>query len=143
MNATTENNWLRASLLMVVLAHLAVALWHGATHLHIPVPLTTLQSAFVGVVIVLLPLVGAGLLWTSWKWWAALLIAASMLGSLLFGLVNHYVLDSPDHVLAVPEHQSRPAFVLTAALLVVTETMGAVLGTIATIKWRREQPRWK
>jgi len=40
-----------------------------------------------------------------------------MLASLLFGVINHFALDSPDYVLAVPEHEWRHSFVLTAALV--------------------------
>lgn len=136
MNATTNDNWLRASLAVIVIVHCVVALWHGVAHLSIPVPLTGAQMAFVGVVIVALPLIGAGMLWTDRKTTAAWLIALSMLGSLIFGLANHFMLESPDYVMEVPAHAWRYTFVLSAALLAVTESIGAVLGGVAIRAWR-------
>lgn len=120
-----------------VVAHAAVAGWHGAAHTFVPVPLTPMQQAFVGVVIMLLPLVGAGLLWTRWRVAAAALITVTMLASLLFGIINHFVLDSPDHVLSVPHHDWQHGFVLSAALVAVSEAVGAVLAAFALWSWRR------
>jgi len=125
------NSLLRKSLAAIVILHFGVVLWHGAAHTQIPVPLTPVQNAFVGFVIVLLPLVGAVLLWTGRPRAGAWLITLSMLGSLLFGLINHFVLASPDYVLAIPADAWRHSFVLSAVLLAVTEGMGAVLGAIA------------
>jgi len=127
---------LRAGLTAIVLLHLGVVLWHGAAHAEIPVPLTPLQTAFVAVVVVLLPVIGAGLLWTRSRLLAAWLITLAMLGSLLFGFVNHFVLDSPDHVTHVPEHAWRPMFVVSAVLVAVTEGLGTIMGALAVWRWR-------
>ncbi|MDQ2842682.1 MAG: hypothetical protein M3Y72_16915 [Acidobacteriota bacterium] len=96
--------WLRTSLISIVVVHLVVGFWHGAAHFQIPVPLTLQQKIFVGVMVYFLPLVGAGLLWTSHRWTAAWLITLSLLGSLIFGFINHFVLPSPDYVMEVPAH---------------------------------------
>jgi hypothetical protein len=77
------------------------------------------------------------LLWTNQKLLAAWLIALTMLASLLFGLINHFMLDSPDYVMAVPQHAWRYTFVLSAALVAITESIGAVLGAVAIRLWRR------
>ena len=56
----------------------------------------------------------------------AALIAVTMAGSLVFGLVNHFVLDSPDHV----AHVDPPRWLLfatTATLLAITEALGVGL----------------
>ena len=140
MNRTEGTSWLRASLVAIVLIHFVVTLWHASAHTLIPVPLTSLQTAFIGVVIALLPLIGAGLLWTSHERTAAWLIMASMLGSLVFGFINHYMRSSPDYVLEVPAHAWRYSFIVSAALLVVTETTGTVLGAVAMQAWRDEPP---
>jgi hypothetical protein len=137
MNDQKENQWLQGGLVAIVIVHCLVALWHGVAHVQVPVPLTGLQTAFVGVVIIVLPLLGVGLLWTKRKRDAALVITVSMLASLLFGFFNHYVLDSSDNVLALPVHASSHTFVVSAALLVVTETLGTALGAIAALKWPR------
>ncbi|MEO5730250.1 MAG: hypothetical protein ABI134_12275, partial [Byssovorax sp.] len=62
MSTAKDDQWLRGSLVAIVLLHLGVTLWHGSSHEHVPVPLTMGQTAYVGLVIGLLPLVGAGLL---------------------------------------------------------------------------------
>jgi hypothetical protein len=134
--ATNEQK-LRGSLVAIIVIHFLVVIWHGASHINVPVPLSAAQTAFVTIVIVVLPLIGAALLWTSGKTLAAWLITLSMLASLLFGFVNHFVLDSPDYVLELPANAWRYSFVFSAALLVVTETIGTVLGVVAIYVWRR------
>jgi len=49
-----------------------------------------------------------------------------MAGSLVFGLVNHFVLSSPDHVAHV-DPQWRVLFATTAVLLAATELVGSGL----------------
>jgi hypothetical protein len=115
---TTAWRWLG----LAVLAHLAISLVHGAAHAGANVPLSPAANLFVYLVILAGPLIGFALTWPlarlgSW------LIAATMAGSLLFGLVNHFVLDSPDHVNHV-DPQWRTPFAVTAALLTVTEGLG-------------------
>jgi hypothetical protein len=104
---------------------------------HVPVPLTGLQTALCGVVILAMPFVGVCLLWTSRARAGAWVIAVSMLASLLFGVLNHIVLDSPDYVMHVPGHEWRHSFVLSA----VTEAIGTVLGVMAAVKWRGAEER--
>jgi hypothetical protein len=133
---TAADRRLRLWLVAIVVVHLVVALWHGVAHAHVPVPLTGMQTAFVAVVIFALPLVGVPLLWTSRRSLAAWIIAGSMLASLLFGFLNHFVLDSPDYVIRVPEHAWRHSFVESAALVAISEAIGTVLGLLAVVKWR-------
>ena len=121
----------------IVLTHCAVTLWHGATHRQIPVPLTTTQIVFV-VATTALPLLGAGLLWTARKLAAIWFITVSLLAALLFGFINHFVVhSSSDYVLAVPAHAWGYWFILSAALLVVTDTLGIAIGVMAVLAWRR------
>jgi hypothetical protein len=129
-----NKSWVRPSLVAIVLVHFVVLLWHGAAHSKLGISLTVLQRAFVVLVITSLPLIGASLLWTNYRRAAARIIALSMFASLVFGLVNHFVLISPDHITVVPAHRWRYSFILSAALLVVTETIGMVLGAAAAIK---------
>jgi len=137
MKGVVNNSWLRSSLVAIALVHFAILLWHGAAHSRLAISLTAWQTAFVGLVISLLPLVGISLLWTNHNRAAARLIALSMFGSLVFGFVNHFALVSPDYIAAVPAHPWHYSFVLSAALLVVTETIGTILGVFATQTWRR------
>lgn len=108
-----------------VLAHLVVSMVHGVAHTQAHVPLSLAANLFVYIVILAGPLIGLAL-----TWWTARLggwvIALAMAGSLVFGLVNHFVLTSPDHVAHV-DPQWRTLFATTAVLLAVTEALGAVL----------------
>jgi hypothetical protein len=113
--------WLTA----VVLGHLIISMAHGAAHAQAQVPLSRAATLFVYIVILAGPLIGLVLTWPAERiggW----LIALTMVGSLVFGVINHFVLASPDHVAQVAP-QWRPLFTTTAILLVVTEVLGAVL----------------
>ncbi len=128
----------RAVVLSVVaVLHCAIALWHGSAHLAVPVPLSPLQTAFVGLVIVTLPLLATALLWTRARPGAAILYTGAMLASLLFGVINHYILVSPDNVMCVPPGAFRLRFVLSSALVAGSELIGTVLGVLAVRRWRR------
>jgi hypothetical protein len=124
---------LRGWLVTAVLLHTIVTLWHGGTHVRIPVPLSELQEIFVLVIVILLPLIGLGMLWSRWAHAGVIIIALSMIGSLVFGFINHFVLISSDYVGATSLHSERHIFVLTAGLLLVTDTLGMVIGIAA---WR-------
>jgi hypothetical protein len=113
--------WLTA----VILGHLIISMAHGAAHAQAQVPLSRAATLFVYIVILAGPLIGLVLTWPAERiggW----LIALTMVGSLVFGVINHFVLASPDHVAQVAP-QWRPLFTTTAILLVVTEVLGAVL----------------
>lgn len=127
MNRGAPWNWLAA----VVLAHLVISLVHGAAHAQAHVPLSAAANAFVFIVILAGPLVGLALSWPAARF-GAWLIAATMAGSLIFGIVNHFVLASPDHVANV-EAAWRPLFATTAALLAVTEGAGTGLAVRAAL----------
>jgi len=71
------------------------------------------------------PLLGLALAWRAERI-GGLLIAAAMAGSLVFGVVNHFVFVSPDHVAHV-DTQWQPLFAATAVLLAVTEALGSGL----------------
>jgi hypothetical protein len=111
-------NWMTAA----VLAHLVVSLAHGAAHDGAQVPLSRAATLFVYVVILAGPLVGLALSWRARRF-GSVVVAAAMAGSLVFGVVNHFVLESPDHVSQV-EAQWRTLFGTTAALLTITEMLG-------------------
>jgi ABC-type xylose transport system permease subunit len=120
-NRSSVRAWLTAT----VLAHLVVSMVHGVAHTQANVPLSLAANLFVYIVILAGPLIGLALTW----WTPRLggwLIAISMAGSLVFGLVNHFVLTSPDHVAHV-DPQWRSLFATTAVLLAVTEALGVVL----------------
>lgn len=120
-NTNSAKRWLAG----VVLAHLIISIAHGNAHAGAQVPLTPAANLFVFTVIVAGPLIGLVLLWPAPRL-GSWIIAVTMAGSLVFGLVNHFVLSSPDHVSHVAEAW-RGLFTSTAVLLAVTEGLGAAL----------------
>src|SRR6185312_3046254 len=113
---------------VIVLAHLVVAIVHGWAHQSLMIGLTTNQQLFIIIVIIAAPLVAMVLSWTQAANTSATLLGLSMLGSLVFGVVNHYVIASPDHVSHLPGVPAALAFKVTAALLVITEVLGCLAG---------------
>jgi len=108
-----------------VLVHLAVSMAHGAAHTGAHVPLSTAANLFVFLVILAGPLVGLAISWRAERLGSAI-VAVTMAGSLIFGVVNHFVLQSSDHVSQV-DPQWRLLFATTAALVAVTELLGLAL----------------
>ena len=120
------------ALTAVVLTHLAINIAHGRAHAGASVPLPLPSALFVYLVILAGPLAGLGV----WCWQpriGAWIVAATMSGALVFGLINHFMLAGPDHVLHVaPEW--RAWFAVTAALLVASEAAGAGVGVWAATR---------
>jgi hypothetical protein len=114
------------ALATVVLLHLVITLAHGSAHSSAGVPLNLASLVFVVAAIVVAPLAGLALMWKH-ALYGGRLIGVAMAASLLFGLINHFVIPSPDHVAHVAP-QWRPLFVSTAVMLAVTEAAGAILG---------------
>ena len=114
--------WLTA----LVLGHFIVSLAHGAVHAEAGVALDPGSALFVLVVIGIGPV--AGLTWSSTRPRAgALVVAATMAGAFVFGVVKHFVVASPDHVAQV-DARWQPLFGSTAALLALLEAAGAIAG---------------
>lgn len=114
------------ALAAVVLIHFAISVGHGAAHSGAHVPLPLAGALFVYIVILAGPI--GGLAVSFWRLRAgALIVAASMCGALVFGLVNHFLVAGTDHVAHVSADW-RTLFGVTAALLAVTEAAGIVVG---------------
>ena len=114
------------ALAAVVLTHLAINIAHGRAHEGAQVALSFFGALFVYLVILAGPLAGLAL----WRWrprTGAWIVTASMAGALVFGLINHFIIDGPDHVAHVAG-EWRPLFGVTAALLVVCEAAAIGIG---------------
>jgi hypothetical protein len=107
-----------------VVVHLLVTIIHGTAHTGANVPLSQAANLFVFVVILAGPLVGLAISWWT-NQYGAIVVALSMAASLIFGVVNHFVVDSPDHVSHIAAQWSG-VFTTTAVLLVITELLGVV-----------------
>ena len=114
----------RIWLIAIVVAHLAISIVHGQAHAGAQVPLSRAANLFVFAVILAGPLIGVVLMLLtaavgSW------VVAVTMTASLVFGVVNHFMLVSPDHVSHV-DPAWRVMFATTAVLLAVTEAAGSL-----------------
>ena len=115
---------------VAVLAHLAVMMLHGQAHDKLSVGLSSWQNIYVLVVVAIAPLVAMVLLWTRYNHMGLIVLVVSMAASLIFGVVYHYVVVSPDHVSHLPPGDAQGQFRMTAALLVLTELFGVVVGLL-------------
>jgi hypothetical protein len=123
MNSNRNSAW--TWLVALVLIHLVISMVHGLAHDRARVPLSYAANVFVYVVILAGPLVGLAVAW--WNRRAgSWVIALTMTGSFVFGVIHHFLLSSPDHIAHV-DPQWRPLFTVTAVLLAVTEALAACL----------------
>jgi hypothetical protein len=108
----------------IVLIHAIAHGLHGLAHVEIPVPLSSLQSVFIGVVILLVPIMAAVLLWTPFDRAGSWLLLSSMAGAILFGIYNHFIVMSPDHVSHVSFTSWGLLFQITAILTLIIDGLG-------------------
>ena len=113
---------------VIVTIHLLVTLAHGLAHRELLIGLPPAGNVFVGLVIVVAPLVAAGLAWSRRQRSGLRLLTFSMLASLLFGLYHHFLAEGPDHVHAQPVGSWGTTFILTAYGLMITEAIGTWVG---------------
>jgi hypothetical protein len=130
MNVANVNNH-KIWVTIVVLAHLVVNLLHGNAHTSLGVGLSSWQTAYVLSVILLAPLLALVLSFTRYARAGLWLLLLSMLGSLIFGFLYHYIIISPDHVSHLPAGDARGLFRMTAVLLLITEALGVVVAALA------------
>ncbi|WP_219904481.1 hypothetical protein [Stenomitos frigidus] len=108
----------------IVVLHAIAHGLHGLAHTQIPVPLSLLQSVFIAVVIFLIPIVAAVLLWTPFDRIGSWLLLGSMAGAILFGIYNHFIVMSPDHVSHVSFTGWGLLFQITAMLTLAIDGIG-------------------
>jgi hypothetical protein len=114
-----------------VISHLIVVTPHSIAHTHLQIEMNSWQNIYIGVVILLGPIVSAVLLGMRRKVGSTLL-ALSMAGSLLFGVYYHFIAAGPDNVASLHPHAWTSTFQLSAVLLAVTELCGTIVGVIGT-----------
>jgi hypothetical protein len=117
----------------IILMHLALSIAHGLAHNHLAIDLTIAQKTFVGVVIVVAPLVAGYLIWKHRLRLGGALMAISMAGALTFGVYYHFIAPGPDNI-----NQSDPTapanwrnlFEDTAIDLALIEALGVLAGVV-------------
>lgn len=112
----------------IVVLHAIANGLHGLAHVEIPIPLSLIQSLFVGIVIFPIPIVAAVLLWTKFYRIGSWLLLGSMAVSGLFGLYNHYMVISSDHVSQVSFADWGLLFQVTAFLILLVDGLGCGVG---------------
>lgn len=122
-----------------VIVHIIVNILHTLAHVLIPVPVTPSQAVFLITVVVTAPLVAMVLLWTPFHRMGAVLLLVSILGSLIFGVYNHFIAISPDHISQIPPGNWQLLFQVTAILLFLTNLLGCGVGVWAVERLRDEQ----
>lgn len=118
----------------IVWVHFLLAGLHGGTHLALGVQLSIAQWLFVTLVIAAAPI----LAWTRLRQGevrhGGALLTLSLGASFAFGFYNHYFSATPDNVAHVPGGPLGHLFVLTAALVAVTEVSGALGGLLLWVR---------
>lgn len=124
-----RSNLLKLAIWIVGL-HFAFDLVHTLAHLMLSIlAASPLDLLFILLVIYLAPLLALALLFT--KRAASLggwLLFLSMLASLAYGLLHHFVLPGEDSALTMPASSWQPVFAATAYSLLVLEAAGTLLG---------------
>jgi hypothetical protein len=113
---------------IIVWLHLLMVIAHGLSHIVNHVNQSILSYAFIIVVILATPLLALLLLSTRRLWPGTLLLTVSMLGSLLFGLVNHFMVPGTDNIAQVMPGVWQTVFLLSSILLAISEAIGTVIG---------------
>ena len=121
----------------VVAFHFLISLAHGVAHSRLHVELNLWQTAYVQLVITLLPLISGFLVWRAASTRGFLLLLASMLGSLLFGGYYHFIAAGADNVASLGSHSWARPFQMTAVLLAITEAAGVLTGIFGVLKKQR------
>lgn len=109
----------------IVIIHAIAHALHGLAHAEIPIPLSLSQDVFIGIVIMLMPIISAVLLWTRFSRIGFWLLLSSLFGAILFGLYNHYIVISSDHVSQVSFTRWGLLFQLTAVLPLIIDGLGS------------------
>ena len=115
----------------IVILHLLVATPHSIAHTRLQIDMTAWQNIYIGLVILLGPILSAVLLGMRRKVGFTLL-ALTMAGSLVFGVYYHFIAAGPDNVASLREHAWTSTFQLSAVLLAVSELFGTIVGVLGT-----------
>src|SRR4030095_13254501 len=112
----------------LVIVHLAASLWHGSAHTHLGIELSTEQTLFIYIVIIIAPVVAAILVWTRYESMGLWLFFLSMLGNFLFGAYYHYMLVSSDNISHLPlgTLESHSHFIISASVIALVELASAL-----------------
>lgn len=115
---------------ITVWAHAAVVAIHSAAHVGSGIWMAVPATVYIWLVIIIGPIAGWWLMRSDRPVLGPSIVAACMMGALVFGGINHFVWAGIDHVSTIPPGVWRIPFVATAVLLAVTEAAGVVVGIV-------------
>jgi hypothetical protein len=95
------------------------------------------QLVYIAVVTHAAPIVATVLPWTRYRRVGAWLLATSLVGSLVFDLVYHFIVPGPDNAFTLPPGTWRTALRDSAALLLVLPGVGVLVGLWAAKRLSR------
>ena len=112
---------------VLVSGHTAVGALHGTAHFIVGVIQPVADLAYITAVIFAAPLAAVLLRLRGTQRRGDWLLLLSMIGSLAYGVGNHFILTGPDRAWGVSPGAWGGVFQATAALLAAVETLGLVL----------------
>jgi len=111
----------------VVLLHTAMMPVHGAAHMRLKIGMSTWANIYLLCIVGIGPIAGLFLLKSGRQRTGATILFTTMMSALLFGIWNHFIAHGPDHVMHVQAGAWRLPFQITAVLLALSETAGAIV----------------
>jgi hypothetical protein len=119
---------MRLSAVGLIVLHAVVLLGHDIAHRDLGIVLKPWQWAYAYAVIVAAPIAAGVAILARRDGFGFALLAGSMAGALVFTVLHHYVLVSPDHVGHLPAVGDASLFRMTAAALAGLEAAGVLIG---------------
>ncbi|MBH0194613.1 MAG: hypothetical protein HP494_03220 [Nitrospira sp.] len=107
-------------ILILFLIRAGVSGYHGWSHIHDSVLTTAMQNVFIGVVGAVFPIIALTLVLGRKLAFGYGVFSLAMLGSFVFGVCYHFVLDTPD----LCSNVKSAHFTASAVLLAVVEKTG-------------------
>lgn len=119
----------------IVVLNALVLLAHSAAHINLHIlPMTIFDDLFIGIVIMILPLVALFMIYnTHLSRWGMLLLLLSMLSSLIYGLIHHFLLPGMDNVTSAGPEPWHLLFILTSYLQLPLQAVGAMISIWALL----------
>jgi len=128
-------DWFRYAVIVVIL-HAGVTVIHAAAHFALQILPPVLDTLFILVVIVALPILSALFIRTAAcaRWSYLIAFAASF----VYGALSHFVLPGVDNVISISASAWATIFQATTFLLAILEALGAAIGVGLVV---RREPR--
>ncbi len=123
-------------LTIIVLLNAAVNLLHGLAHAELQVIPGLTDSLFIGLVIGVAPLIALLLVLKGSQRVGGSILLVSLLASLIYGLYHHFLIAGTDNALSTSNGGSGALFLVTALLLLVTETVGSWVAATLVLRGR-------